>query len=83
MQIIWQDDHVSKFDWDWLCERSFSAENRKKYIDNRYRPKYNLWSKKQFVLKEFQAENVFETDKGVYYLRKFDIFYNALAHSYQ
>lgn len=72
LQIIWQDDHVSKFDWDWLCERSFSAENRKNYIEHHYRTKPKLWSKNQFVMKEFQANSVFDTDEGTYrYQRQF------------
>lgn len=65
LQITWQDDHVSKFDWEWLCDRSFNADNRKKYIDGHYRPKPKLWSKTQFVIKEFQAESVFNTDAGM------------------
>lgn len=65
MHVTWQDDHVSKFDLEWLHKRNFSAENRQKYLNNHYRSKPVLWSKDQFVLKEFQANDVFETDDGI------------------
>lgn len=58
------DDHVSKFDLEWLHERSFTAESRQRYFDNHYRPKPSLWSKEQFEMRTFEARNVFENDEG-------------------
>lgn len=63
--MVWQDDHESQFDIEWLLERNFSAENRKRYLDDHYRSKPQLWSKSQFDLKTFQAHDVFETDEGI------------------
>lgn len=62
--MTWQDDHVSKFDIDWLRERNFTTENQKRYLDKHYRPKPKLWSKDQFDLKPFQATNIFEDNEG-------------------
>ncbi|XP_055309057.1 gamma-butyrobetaine dioxygenase-like [Sitodiplosis mosellana] len=66
LEVIWKDDHVSKFDFKWLYERSFTAESRQKYLDNHYRPKPMLWSKEQFEMKEFKAGDVFENDEALY-----------------
>lgn len=64
--MIWIDDHVSKFDLEWLYERSFNAESRKNYLDNHYRPKPMLWSKKEFEMKQFKAADILENDEGTY-----------------
>lgn len=64
--MIWKDDHVSKFDLQWLYERRFTAESRQKYLNNHYRPKPLLWSKEQFEMKEFEAAGVLECDEGTY-----------------
>lgn len=64
LEIVWNDDHVSKFDFNWLYERNFNRENQKQYLEKNYRPAQKLWSRDQFEMKEFQAKDVFETDEG-------------------
>lgn len=59
---------MSNYDVEWLLERSFSAENRTRYLENHYRPQPKLWSKNQFEMKIFQAKEVFENDEGISYL---------------
>lgn len=68
LEVTWLDDHVSNYDVEWLLERSFSAENRTRYLENHYRPQPKLWSKNQFEMKVFQAKEVFEYDEGISYL---------------
>lgn len=63
--MTWLDNHMSKFDIDWLIERSFTAENKKRYLEEHYQPELALWSKKQFEMKIFQASDVFESDEGI------------------
>lgn len=65
LKIVWNDDHVSTFDFDWLYDRNFTPENRKKYIETSYRLKPILWSKDEFVLNKFEAPEVFDTDDGI------------------
>lgn len=57
---------MSKFDIDWLVERSFTDENRERYLEEHYQPKLRLWSKKQFEMKTFQASDVFGSDEGMF-----------------
>lgn len=57
---------MSTFELEWLYERNFTAENRKIYLDNNYRPKPVLWSKDQFEMKEFNAADVLENDDGIH-----------------
>lgn len=64
--LTWYDNHISKFDIDWLVERSFTAENRKRYLEEHYQPPVALWSKKQFQMRTFQAADVFGSDEGTY-----------------
>lgn len=63
--MTWLDDHVSKYDIEWLLKRHFSDDNRKSYLEHRYRPTPKLWSKNQFEMKMFQANDVFEDDEGL------------------
>lgn len=62
--MVWEDDHVSKFNLEWLRERSFATEHQKKYLDNHYRPQPKLWSKEQFEMKQFDANDLFENNEG-------------------
>lgn len=55
---------MSKFDIDWLVDRSFTAENKKRYMEEHYQPELHLWSKKQFEMNVFQAYDVFESEEG-------------------
>lgn len=64
LEVTWKDSHVSTFDLKWLRDRSFVPENQKKYLDNYYLPKHKLWSKDQFVMKTFEAKDVFENNEG-------------------
>lgn len=64
LQVTWFDNHVSRYDIKWLLERSFSRENRENYLENHYRPKPKLWSKNQFEMKVFEANDVFTNDEG-------------------
>lgn len=64
LEITWKDNHISRFDLNWLQERSFLTENQNEYLDQNYiKPK--LWSNDQFSLKEFQAADVMESDEGI------------------
>lgn len=64
--MTWNDDHVSKYDIEWLIQRNFSPENRKRYVENHYLPTPILWSKDQFKMNEFQSIDVLESDQGTY-----------------
>lgn len=66
LQVTWMDNHVSKFDISWLVERSFTDENKKRYLENHYQPELQLWSKKKFEMKTFQASDVFQSDEGIF-----------------
>lgn len=74
--MTWSDNHISKFDIEWLIERSFSDENRKHYLEEQYQPPLALWAKKQFEMKTFQAADVFDSNEGIctypsyFYLKK-------------
>lgn len=57
---------MSKFEIDWLVERSFTAENKKRYMEERYQPELHLWSKKTFEMKIFQAADVLESHEGTF-----------------
>lgn len=48
-------------------ERSFSDDNREHYLEHQYRPMPKLWSKNQFEMKVFQADDVFTSDEGSYF----------------
>lgn len=64
LEITWNDDHVSRYDFNWLFERNFTAANRQRYLTNEYRPPMDLWSKDQFVLEQFEFADVLESDEG-------------------
>lgn len=61
---MWNDDHVSAFNIDWLLERNFSKRTRDQYLADNYRPTMQLWSKEQLTLKKFEANDVYGTDEG-------------------
>lgn len=66
LEVIWNDNHTSKYDFDWLFERNFTAENRQRYLTTKYRPPMDLWSKQQFKLEEFQVADVLGSDEGTF-----------------
>lgn len=66
MQVTWNDNHISKYDFEWLFERNFTAENQERYINTRYQPPMDLWSKKQFDLEKFEVADVLGSEKGTF-----------------
>lgn len=65
---------MSRFDLDWLQERSFLTEDQNEYLDQNY-IKPQLWSKDQFLLKEFRAADVLESDEG---MKEFKVQYDVI-----
>lgn len=66
MSIVWEDDHASNYDLIWLMERNFSAENRKRYLKQVYRPEFRLWTKENFeqIFQSFDFNDVMNTNEG-------------------
>ncbi|XP_054730640.1 gamma-butyrobetaine dioxygenase [Anastrepha obliqua] len=62
--IDWFDDHKSVFKLDWLRDRDFAPTNRERYIEEVYKPSYQLWSKPDFpkVWRTFEFKDVMEKD---------------------
>ncbi|XP_017465577.1 PREDICTED: gamma-butyrobetaine dioxygenase [Rhagoletis zephyria] len=65
--IDWWDDHRSSFTLDWLRNRDFAPTNRKRYIEEIYRPPCQLWSKKEFpnLIRTFEFTEVIEKDEAL------------------
>lgn len=42
LTIDWQDNHKSTFTLDWLQDRDFAPSNRKRYIEEVYKPKFRI-----------------------------------------
>ncbi|XP_011203214.2 gamma-butyrobetaine dioxygenase [Bactrocera dorsalis] len=65
LTIDWQDDHKSTFTLAWLQDRDFAPANRKRYIEEVYKPTYQLWAKSEFqnVLRTFEFKDVMTQDK--------------------
>ena len=49
IQVQWSDNHRSDYQLDWLKLRDFDLENRKKYLEEIYRPKSSHWNKQNFT----------------------------------
>jgi len=67
VHIEWIDKHISTFHLNWLKDRDFSVENRKRYLNEQYRPKPKLWGKKDFenVYKTFKFDEVLNDDNAL------------------
>ena len=64
--VDWQDAHKSKYDLKWLKQRDFSPQQRKKYIDEVYKPKEIMWSKQDYkdALKIYDFQKIIANDLG-------------------
>lgn len=71
LKIIWNDDHVSEYNFKWLRDRSFADNDRRKYLSTTYRPDPRLWGKADFenVIESFEFEDVVNTSDGNQLLR--------------
>lgn len=49
--LRWQDDHISKFNTDWLIKHSFLKESQNKYLEENYRPVRVAWNKNNVLSK--------------------------------
>ncbi|XP_011176989.1 gamma-butyrobetaine dioxygenase isoform X1 [Zeugodacus cucurbitae] len=65
LTIDWQDNHKSTFRLDWLQDRDFAPTNRKRYIEEVYKPTYQLWGKSEFsnVLRSFEFKDVMQQEE--------------------
>ncbi|XP_004520447.1 gamma-butyrobetaine dioxygenase [Ceratitis capitata] len=63
--IEWLDNHKSEFQLQWLRERDFAPSSRNRYIEEIYKPGYQLWSKSDFskVLRTFEFQDVMGSDE--------------------
>lgn len=64
--IDWQDAHKSKYDLKWLKQRDFAAEQRKKYIEEVYKPKEVIWGHREYneILKIYDFQKIITNDLG-------------------
>ena len=63
LNIKWDSGHQSSYDYDWLLQRSFSSNNRQRYLKT-YRPEKKLWSRNDFPesLKFFDFHEIITDD---------------------
>ena len=67
IQVQWSDNHRSDYQLDWLKLRDFDLENRKKYLEEIYRPKSSHWNKQNFTqtLQKFDYMDIMNKDQGI------------------
>lgn len=67
LKIIWNDEHSSQFDLNWLKARNFSEENQESYLNEIYRPKPRFWSKVEFnkIVESFEFNDILRTKDGL------------------
>ncbi|XP_017779601.1 PREDICTED: gamma-butyrobetaine dioxygenase-like [Nicrophorus vespilloides] len=68
IEIDWDDDHRSIYNFDWLKKRSFKRTVQEKYLADSYLPEKILWDKKDFfnVIKTYQYDDVMNDDESHY-----------------
>lgn len=67
LRVVWNDNHSSDFELDWLQARSFNVGDREKYLNKIYRPRPRLWSKTEFdkFVEHFKYDDIVSTRQGL------------------
>lgn len=67
LHVRWSDEHQSRYELQWLQQRSFDPQQQRSYLDEFYRPRTRHWAGAEFgeIAKSFQYEQVMSEDAAL------------------
>lgn len=67
LHVRWSDEHQSRYELQWLQQRSFDPQQQHSYLDEFYRPRTRHWAGAEFaeIAKSFQYEQVMSEDAAL------------------
>lgn len=68
VQVTWEDNHKSNYEYNWLKIRSFTTEHQRKYDEIIYKPPKITWHGEEFnsICSKHDYNEIVKTDEALY-----------------